>query len=168
MRPASRVLLVALVAAVGLAACSHRRVDPNAEYARLDFSLKDPKGATVSLASFKGHPLIVNFWATYCGPCKAEIPVLNDLVAEYRAERLAVLGISYDDAPPDIVAFTQATPMHYPVLVGLGHDDLMDAYQASIALPTTWVIRADGSVVAKHIGPETKDWFEAQVKAASF
>ena len=54
------------------------------------------------------------------------------------------------------------------MLVGLGHDDLMDAFQASIALPTTWVIRADGSVVAKHIGPETKDWFEAQVKAASF
>jgi thiol-disulfide isomerase/thioredoxin len=150
----------------GRAAFSQRKGNPPAEHARLDFVLKDAKGVEVNLATFKGSPLIVNFWATYCGPCKAEIPILNDLVAEHRAQHLAVIGISYDDAPPDIVRFAQATPVRYPLLVGLGHDDLMAAYEADIALPSTWVIRPDGTVVAKHIGPETREWFEAQVRAA--
>jgi thiol-disulfide isomerase/thioredoxin len=155
-----------LIVAAGLVACSQRRVDPAAEHARFDFALKNTKGVDVSLATFKGRPLVINFWATYCVPCKTEIPVLNALVDEHRARRLAVVGISYDDTPPDIVKFAEATPMHYPLLVGLGHDDLMEAYEAQIALPTTWVIRADGTVVAKHIGSETRDWFEAQVRAA--
>jgi thiol-disulfide isomerase/thioredoxin len=169
MRPSTRIRVagtaLVLLVASGLAACSHRSVDPNAEQARFDFALKSPAGADVSLATFKGRPLIINFWATYCVPCKAEIPVLNDLLVEHRARHLAVVGISYDDTPPDIVKFARATPMHYPLLVGLGHDDLMEAYDAQIALPTTWVIRADGTVVAKHIGAETREWFEAQVRA---
>jgi peroxiredoxin len=170
MRPPARVRVagaaLVLIAAAGLVAFNHQRVDPSAEHARLDFTLKNAKGVEVSLATFKGNPLVINFWATYCGPCKAEIPVLNDLVAEHRAQRLAVVGISYDDAPPDIVKFAETTPMRYTLLVGLGHEDLMEAYQADIALPTTWVIRADGTVVAKHIGAETREWFEAQVRAA--
>jgi thiol-disulfide isomerase/thioredoxin len=178
-------LAVAFAAGVLVAGCGSHPRDPKAEYARLDFSLKDPAGKDVRLDQFKGRPLIINFWATYCGPCKAEIPVFNDLVVEHKSQGhlarlldtfglssltkrsdLAVVGISYDDAPSDIVKFLNTTPMHYPVLVGLNHDDLMDAYDASVALPTTWVIRADGSVVAKNIGPQTREWFEAQVKAA--
>lgn len=159
-------LAVALAAGVLVAGCSSHKRNPNAEQARLDFTLKDPAGKDVRLDQFKGRPLIINFWATYCGPCKAEIPVFNDLLVEHKAERLAILGISYDDAPADIVKFLETTPMHYPVLVGLNHDDLMDAFDASVALPTTWVIDADGSVIAKHIGPETRDWFEAQLRAA--
>jgi thiol-disulfide isomerase/thioredoxin len=170
MRPPARVRVAGaafvFIAAAGLVAFSHQKVDPPAEHARLDFVLKNVQGVAVNLATFKGSPLLINFWATYCGPCKAEIPVLNDLVAEHRARRLAVVGISYDDAPPDIVKFAEATPMRYPLLVGLGHDDLMEAYQADIALPTTWVIRGDGTVVAKHIGAETREWFETQVRAA--
>jgi cytochrome c biogenesis protein CcmG/thiol:disulfide interchange protein DsbE len=170
MRPSARGRLVGaalvLIVATGLVACSQRKVDPAAEHARLDFALKNTKGVDVSLATFKGSPLVINFWATYCVPCKAEIPILNALVDEHRARRLSVVGISYDDVPPDIVKFAETTPMHYPLLVGLGHDDLMEAYEAQIALPTTWVIRADGTVVAKHIGAETREWFEAQVRAA--
>jgi thiol-disulfide isomerase/thioredoxin len=158
------MLVGAAAFAVG---CSHHRTpDPNAEYARFDFSLKDASGKDVSLASFKGRPLIINFWATYCGPCKAEIPMLNDLVQKYRGEHLTVLGVSYDDAPSDIQKFLQTTPMNYPVLVGLNHDDMMSAYGADIALPTTWIVRGDGTVVAKYTGPQTREWFETQVKAA--
>jgi thiol-disulfide isomerase/thioredoxin len=155
-----------LTATAGLVGFSHQKGDPPVEHARLDFVLKNAKGVEVNLATFKGSPLLINFWATYCGPCKTEIPILNDLVAEHRARHLAVVGISYDDAPPDIVKFAEATPMRYPLLVGLGHDDLMEAYQADIALPTSWIIRGDGTVVAKHIGSETRAWFEAQVRAA--
>lgn len=153
-----------LLAATGLSAASHQKVD-TAEHARLDFVLKNASGVDVNLATFKGRPLVINFWDTYCGPCKAEIPVLNALVDEYRARHLAVVGVSYDDTPPAIATFVKATPMHYPLLVGLGHDDLLDVYDAEGVLPATWVIRADGTVVAKHIGAETREWFEAQVRA---
>jgi len=170
MRSSVRVLVagsaLVLTAAAGLVAFAQRKVDPPAEHARLDFVLKNAKGGVVDLGTFKGSPLVINFWATYCGPCKAEMPILNDLVAEHRARRLAVIGISYDDAAPAIAKFEEATPVRYPLLVGLGHEDLMEAYEADIALPTTWVIRADGTVVAKHIGAETREWFEAQVRAA--
>jgi thiol-disulfide isomerase/thioredoxin len=166
----ARVVAIALGAILtGVVACgghSARQDDPKAEHARFDFTLKDPAGKDVALSAFKGRPVIVNFWATYCGPCKAEIPLLNDLMVEHQNQKLAVLGIDYDDVPADIVKFLQDTPMRYQVLVGLGHDDLMDAYEAQIALPTTWVIRGDGTVVAKHVGPQTRDWFEAQLKAA--
>src|SRR5579863_7500273 len=113
MRPSRSSLLAGVAVAVALlaagASCSRpapscqRKPDPKAESARLDFSLQDPSGATVALSSFKGQPLIINFWATYCGPCKAEIPVFNEMMVEHRAERLAVIGISYDDKPADIV-----------------------------------------------------------------
>jgi thiol-disulfide isomerase/thioredoxin len=159
------VVGLGLAAAMACGRPAPRPADPHAEHARLDFTLKDVSGKDVTLASFGGAPLIINFWATYCGPCKAEIPMLNDLVTTYRAQRLAVVGISYDDPPADILKFVQTTPMNYPKLVGLGHDDLMDAYGA-IALPTTWILRADGTVVAKHTGPEPREWFDAQVRAA--
>jgi thiol-disulfide isomerase/thioredoxin len=154
-----------LLAAAGLSAAGHQRGDPTSEHARLDFVLKNASGVDVSLASFKGRPLVINVWATYCVPCKAEMPVLNALAEEYRARHLAVIGISYDDTLPAIAKFAKATPMHYPLLVGLGHDDLMEAYDAEGVLPTTWIIRADGTVVAKHMGAETREWFEAQVRA---
>lgn len=154
-----------LLAATGLSAASHQKADPTPEHARLDFVLKTASGVDVSLGTFKGRPLVINFWDTYCGPCKTEIPLLNALADEYRARRLAVVGISYDDAPPAIAKFIKATPMHYPVLVGLGHDDLMDVYDAEGVLPMTWIIRGDGTVVAKHMGAETREWFETQVRA---
>ena len=156
-----------MAGAASWTACSHRRApNPNAERAPLDFTLKDASGRDVSLSSFRGRPLVINFWATYCGPCKAEIPLLNELVQKYRSEHLAVVGISYDDAPADIAKFLQTNSMNYPVLVGLGHDDMMSAYQADVALPTTWVVASDGTVVAKYTGPQTREWFEAQIKAA--
>jgi thiol-disulfide isomerase/thioredoxin len=167
---AVRLSALALVGALAAtAACgghSSPPDDPKAEHARFDFTLKDPAGKDVQLSSFKGRPMIVNFWATYCGPCKAEIPLLNDLAAEHQSQHLAVVGISYDDQPADVTKFLQETPMHYQVLVGLGHDDLMDAYEAQVALPTTWVVRANGTVVAKNVGPQTREWFETQLKAA--
>ncbi len=154
-----------LLAATGLAAAGHQKADPTPEHARLDFVLKNADGVDVSLTTFKGRPLVLNVWATYCVPCKAEMPVLNALADEYRARHLAVIGISYDDTPPAIATFAKATPMHYPLLVGLGHDDLMDVYDAEGVLPVTWIIRADGTVVAKHMGAETREWFETQVRA---
>jgi thiol-disulfide isomerase/thioredoxin len=132
--------------------------------APLDFTVKDMHGAELALASLKGRPLIVNFWATWCAPCKQEIPALVELVDKYRSRQLTVLGISIDDTPEDLRAFAAEYKINYPVLVGLDQMPLQEAYDAVVAIPVTWFIRPDGSVYLKHMGPATKEWFETQVQ----
>ena len=139
--------------------------DPNATVANLDFTLKDMHGADVKLAGFRGKPLVLNFWATWCGPCRAEIPALAQLVDAYRSSNLIVLGVSVDDAPEDLLKFAYSFGMNYPVLVGKGHEKFQDLYDALYFVPVTWFIRADGTVQLKHKGPASREFLEAQVKA---
>ena len=137
---------------------------PPAGSANLNFTVQDMNGQSVRLADFRGRPVILNFWATWCGPCRAEIPELNALAERYKAQRLAVLGVSVDDQPEALRTFAQQFPIKYPVLVGRGHDDFQEAYDAVVAIPVTWFIRADGTVQAVQKGPATADWFAAQAK----
>lgn len=160
------VAVAALIAA--WPACAHDDELPPAGaavMAPLDYTVKDMHGKDVRLADFKGRPLIVNFWATWCAPCKGEIPVFIDLVDKYRGEKLTVLGISIDDSPEDLRTFAAEYKINYPVLVGLDQNQLQEAYDAVVAIPVTWFIRPDGSVYLKHPGPATKEWIEQQVQA---
>jgi peroxiredoxin len=162
--------LVAVVVAAWptYALLTERRVaepTPGAEFAKLDYTLKDMNGKEVRLADFKGRPLVINFWATYCAPCKHEIPSFVALVDKYKDQNLTVLGISTDDAPEDLRAFAAEYKMNYPVLVGLGMDELIEAYEAEMLIPVTWFIRRDGTVALKHNGTQTAEWFERQITA---
>jgi cytochrome c biogenesis protein CcmG/thiol:disulfide interchange protein DsbE len=139
--------------------------DPNAEVALLDYTLKDLNGRDVRLADFTGRPLVLNFWATYCPPCKHEIPSFVELVEKYKDQNLTILGISTDDSPEDLKKFAAEFKINYPVLVGLGHDEMLERYDASMLIPVTWFIKKDGTVALKHAGTQTKDWFERQMKA---
>jgi peroxiredoxin len=139
--------------------------DPKAERARLNFTLKDMDGKDVALAAYHGRPLVINFWATWCGPCKEEIPALVDLVNKYKASKLAVLGISIDDRPEDLKKFAADYKVNYPFLVGLGHDELLEAYDAEFAVPISWFVDTAGCVTSKHTGIASRDWFEQQIKS---
>jgi thiol-disulfide isomerase/thioredoxin len=141
------------------------RVDPSAERANLDFVLKDMHGKEVRLADYKGRPLLINFWATDCGPCIHEIPFFVEFVEKYRGQGLAVLGISTYDPPEELRPMAEKLRMNYPVLVGLGHDDLLQAYEADFAIPVSWFVRRDGTVYKKKVGSDTREWFEAQIQA---
>jgi len=160
--------MLAAVAAAAIAAwpawLSTRTAAPVGQEANLDFTLKDMNGADVRLADFRGRPVILNFWATWCGPCKQEIPALVALAEQYKSRQLAVLGVSVDDAPEDLRQFAAEYKMNYPVLVGLGHDKFQEIYDAAMVVPVTWFIRADGTIYRKHQGPATHEWFEEQVK----
>ena len=160
---------LAVVAAAAIAAwpawLSTKSRTPAGDQANLDFTLKDMNGKDVRLADFRGKPIILNFWATWCGPCKAEIPALVALADQYKAQGLTVLGVSVDDAPEDLRRFAGDYKMNYPVLVGLGHDKFQEIYDAMVVVPVTWFIRPDGSIHRKHQGPATHEWFEEQVKA---
>jgi cytochrome c biogenesis protein CcmG/thiol:disulfide interchange protein DsbE len=163
--PSLLVLVAALVSACGRDAQPASEPGGEGELARLDFTLKDMNGQDVRLSDFKGRPLLVNFWATWCGPCKHEIPAFVELVEKYKAQKFTVLGISTDDKPEDLRPFAADYKMNYPVLVGLGRDDVLVAYEAVFAIPVSWFVRADGTVYLKHPGPATKEWFETQIKA---
>ena len=133
--------------------------------ADLEFTLKDMNGKDVRLAEFRGRPIILNFWATWCGPCKQEIPAFVDLVTKYKDQKLTVLGVSVDDSAEDLRKFAADYKMNYPVLLGLGQDKLQETYDAVVMIPITWFIRSDGTIHLKHQGPATAEWFETQVKA---
>ncbi len=133
--------------------------------ANFNFTLKDMHGATVQLAAYKGRPLVVNFWATWCPPCKLEIPWFIEFKKQYGAEGLEILGVSIDDPAPELIAFSAEHKMNYPVLLGLDQDKMLAAYDAEVSVPVTWFIKKDGTVQGRNIGINTREFFERQIKA---
>ena len=149
-----------------VAAATERAACPaNAPPAKLDFKVKDMHGADVRLADYKGKVILLNYWATWCGPCKVEIPDLVALQSEYKDKGFVVLGVSQDDDPETLRAFAGSYKMNYPVLVGRDVPELLDAQGPLWGLPTSYVIGRNGAVCKKHIGPATKDEFEREIKA---
>ena len=135
--------------------------------APLDFTLKDMNGVDVKLASFKGKPIIVNFWATWCGPCRAEIPSLVELQTQYGAEGkdIVILGISVDDPIEKLKPYAAQMKMNYPVLVGNGRDDVQDAFGPLWGIPVTVFIDREGRIAKKHSCIASKEQFEQEIKA---
>jgi thiol-disulfide isomerase/thioredoxin len=136
----------------------------NAKPAKLDFIVKDLDNKDVSLTSFKGKVILLNFWATWCGPCKAEIPGFVELQKTY-AKDLVVVGYSVDDDAPKARAFAQEYKMNYPILLGLGREDVQDAYGPIWGIPASFIISRDGKVCKKHLGIAPKAQFEREIKA---
>jgi thiol-disulfide isomerase/thioredoxin len=130
-----------------------------------DFELSDYTGKKVRLADYKGKVVFVNFWATWCGPCKYEIPMFVDLQQRYGAQGLNFLGISVDDPVDELKPFVDQYKMNYPVLVGLGREDVQDAYGPMVGIPVTVVVGRDGNVCTRYFGLRSKDRFEADIKA---
>jgi peroxiredoxin len=157
-------VLLTAVALGSWPACNSHVARPADPAVNLDFTLKDMHGADVRLADFRGKPMLINFWATWCGPCKAETPWFVELAAKYRDRGFTVIGISVDDVPEDIKAFAAEYQVAYPMLVGKDHPELAKAFGAEDVLPVTWLVRADGKVQAKVTGIHGKDWFDTQIQ----
>lgn len=133
------------------------------EPANLDLTVKDMHGAAVRLADYKGKVIVLNFWATWCGPCQTEIPALVQTYAEYKDKGVVVLGISIDDTAETLRAYAPQKNMTYPVL--LMQDDIDQAYGPIVGVPITFVIGRDGTISRKHFGPVTKEQVEQDIKA---
>jgi len=116
-------------------------------------SYQHPNGDDVDWNQFKGHPLIVNFWATWCGPCVEEMPLIDRFYKENKANGWQVVGLAIDQ-PSRVKAFLSQTPVSYPVvLAGLGGTELSQALgNESGALPFTIILDANGHVLFKKIG----------------
>ena len=112
-----------------------------------DFTLQDLSGESVSLADLRGRTVVLNFWATWCGPCRYEIPALNAFAADH--PEIPVLGIAVDGTPSELRQAAKRLEIAYPVLVI--DEDTQAAYGVS-TLPTTVVVGPEGEVVASHSG----------------
>src|SRR5262245_12542751 len=99
----------------------------DAKPANLDFQYKDLEGKDVNLSSFKGKVVLLNLWATWCGPCKAEIPGFVELQAKYK-DKLAIVGLSVDDPADKAKAFAAEYKVNYPILLMDSDEKLQDAY----------------------------------------
>lgn len=127
------------------------------------FTLKTVDGKTVSLSDYKGKAVLVNFWATWCGPCKLEMPWLIELQKKYAAQGFTVLGISEDDDNAQKVGeFATKSGMDYPVL--MYSDQLNKAYGGIDSLPTSYYVGRDGKVVAEVAGLISESEMEANIQ----
>jgi thiol-disulfide isomerase/thioredoxin len=113
-------------------------------------SLTDIEGKKLELADYKGKVVVLDFWATWCEPCRVEIPGLVELQDKYARQGFTVLGISMDDGPDPVVSFYKQFRLNYPVAVGTPR--VGELYGGIMGLPTTFVIGRDGRIYAKHVG----------------
>jgi thiol-disulfide isomerase/thioredoxin len=132
-----------------------------------NFSWKNSAGKTVSIDAFKGRVTLVNFWATWCVPCKKEIPDLIAISNELAARNVTVIGISTDRGSSvldDVGAFVTEKGIPYQILIS--NDDLESAFGNIRAIPTTFVVDANGTIVKEMVGFQTKESFTAAITAA--
>lgn len=158
-----RALALAVVVAAW-PACNRNAAGPEAAKANLAFVLKDAHGADMDLASLRGRPILVNMWATWCGPCKAEVPWFVELTEKYKDKGFTVVGISTDDTPEQIQEFMREYKVSYPMLVGKDRPDVVKAFDAESVLPVSWLIHRDGSVHTKVAGIHGKEWFDEHIQ----
>jgi thiol-disulfide isomerase/thioredoxin len=127
------------------------------------FLVRDISGGVVSTAALKGKVVIINFWATWCGPCREEIPELIALQSQFR-DTLQIIGVSEDEAPPEQVAkFAQKAGINYPVV--MANDALEKEYGGIPALPTSFLVNKDGRVVQKDVGVYPLDYYSLQIRS---
>ncbi len=127
------------------------------------FTLADVDGKAVSLADYKGKVVMVDFWATWCGPCRQAIPHLNELYAQNRGKGFEILAIAMDENGEKVVPpFVATNQINYTVL--LGTPDVEAAFGGLLGYPTTFLIDRNGEIVDKTLGYRPKEYFEEKLK----
>jgi thiol-disulfide isomerase/thioredoxin len=149
-------IIAAAVAAFVLAA------PPQANF---KFSFKDINGKKVPLSEFKGKVILLDFWATWCVPCKAEIPGFIELQKKYGAQGLQIIGLSVDDSAAMAKKYSDEMKMNYPILLAEGKEDILKAYDPIPSIPVSVVIDRQGRIVYRHLGIAAMDVFEKEISS---
>ena len=161
---AARTILLC-VALAGTVGARPLRAAPPAQPkpVNLEVTLKDLNGASVTLSQFKGKVIVLNLWATWCGPCKKEIPDLIKLQAAYPNDVVVVGVVVLDKFGEKVSSFVHDYGITYPVLDGNDRDDFENAFGPFWGLPTSFVIDRQGRLQKKHQGQVTRQQLEREI-----
>lgn len=130
-----------------------------------DFDLPALDGKNLKLSDLRGKAVLLNFWATYCGPCKVEMPWFVELQKEYGAQGFQIIGVAMDDASnEDIAKFVKEMGVNYPILIG--KESVGESYGGVNVLPTTFFVDRDGKLVAREFGLQSRSVFVDHIKRA--
>jgi peroxiredoxin len=164
-----KFLLPAILTVLWLSSCSSKQVNAGSEDGKhralaADFTLKDANGAAVKLSDYRGKVVLLNFWATWCGPCGIEVPWFTEFEQRYKSQGFAVLGVSMDeDGWAAIKPYVADHRINYRVL--LGDDTVAQLYGGVDSLPTSFVIDKEGRVAfPPHIGLITKNEYVNEIQ----
>ncbi|MBI3683594.1 MAG: TlpA family protein disulfide reductase [Acidobacteria bacterium] len=128
-----------------------------------EFSLRDDSGRTAKLADYKGKVVLLNFWATWCGPCKIEIPWFVDFEQKFKDRGFAVLGVSMDEDGWDSVKpYLENRKVNYRVVIG--NDEVADLYGGVSSLPTSFLIDRQGKIAGVHVGLVSKSVYQNEIE----
>jgi peroxiredoxin len=126
-----------------------------------DFTLPQLEGKDLRLSSYRGKVVLLDFWASWCEPCREETPHLIELQNKYASRGLQIIGVSMDDSPDPARAFYQQFHMNYPVVMGTAKTG--ELYGGVLGLPIAFVINRDGRIYAKHIGATDPAIFDKEI-----
>ena len=156
-------LVIALATAVAALAFALHRFNPgsaappgsritSAEHSFApDFSLPQLNGETLNLSDYRGKVVLLDFWATWCDPCREEVPRFMELQKKYRDQGFQMIGVSMDDNPEPVRDFYQQFKMNYPVVMGNARTG--ELYGGVLGLPIAFLVGRDGRIYSKHTGP---------------
>jgi len=137
------VVFVALVFMTNTVAAAEGKAAP-------DFLLKDLGGKDITLDDYKGKVVFLNFWATWCPPCRQEIPGFVEAYEKYKDDGLVILGVAVSDRENSVKSYVEKSKMTYPV--AMGDSKIIKDYDPGNAIPSTIIIDRDGNIFHKHVG----------------
>jgi thiol-disulfide isomerase/thioredoxin len=162
VRGSKLVLAVMVVVLIGIGLYSMRRKHGPEHRPAPDFSLPRLNGPTLQLSSYRGKVVLLDFWATWCVPCREEIPHFVELQQRYGDRGLQIIGVSMDDSPEPVRDFYQQFHMNYPVVMGTAKTG--ELYGGVLGLPIAFVIGKDGLIYSKKIGAADMAVLEREIQ----
>jgi peroxiredoxin len=129
--------------------------------ANYDFTLRGPSGETITLADYRGQVVLLNFWGTWCPPCRVEVPAFVEVQDAYRDRGFVIIGVAVEDTAEAVRAFAEEMNVNYPL--AMSQDDIEHAYGPIYGLPLSYFIARDGSICRKHFGELSKERVEKEI-----